>query len=74
MVRVGRVELPFSVWKTDIITAIRHPLVGTYVKASFCRAAKASAYDYVPPLKILYSRFAPWSKILVNRKNHNQQG
>jgi hypothetical protein len=25
VVRVGRVELPFSVWKTDIITVIRHP-------------------------------------------------
>ena len=30
-------------------------------------SGKASIYDYVPPLKIAFSRFAPWIAILPNR-------
>jgi hypothetical protein len=50
-----------------VITTSLRALVGAYADTSFCLAAKASAYGYAPPLKIPFSRFAPWIGILVNR-------
>jgi hypothetical protein len=40
-------------------------LVGTGAITSFCLTTKASAYGYVPPRKIAFSRYAPWIAILV---------
>ena len=37
MVRVRGIEPRSRVWKTRILTAVLHPLVGTYGQASFCR-------------------------------------
>ena len=50
MERVRGVEPLSSVWKTDIITAIRYPLVGILLQFTFTHQIRKLQLSQMPPL------------------------